>query len=806
MVTRSLLHLMVMICASGTVSSQTVTVVDRNTRQAMEAVTIYHAPSGASAITDARGRADFTPFIGADTIRFQFIGYRRLDLSFSQVQAASFRVELEPKPFALGEFVVSANRWEQDSKRVPDQITVITPRDVALQNPGTAADLLQRSGEVFMQKSQLGGGSPMLRGFSANRLLIVVDGVRLNNAIFRAGNLQNLISADPYSIERAEVLHGPGAMTYGSDAIGGVIDFHLLSPRFSPDSSLLVRGSAMARYASAANEMGGHFDIGLGSRKLAFAGSATFTRFGDLRTGTQGPTDYLRPWYAETFNGVDSMVMNTDPELQVGSGYDNINLFGKLAYKPTEQLEIGVNMYYSTTSDVPRYDRLIEISPSGQPRSAEWYYGPQDWLMGSLQVKHSSQQGPWSTARLSLAYQKYTESRNDRNFGTTSRRTQLEQVNGIWANLDLEKDLSARTQLLYGAEFVTNEVASTGVRMDQTTGAETIINSRYPDGSKWTTGSAYMGTMHDATERLTLSAGARFSWSALECAFDTALFPYPTSSTSLSNSALTGNMGLTYRPGENWKLSLDLSTGFRAPNIDDIGKVFDSEPGALIVPNPDLLPEYAYSAEVGVQRTINDRVRIRTNAYYVLLDKAMVRRPFTLNGQDSIDYAGEPSRVDAIQNAAHARVLGFLVAVDANIWQGLGVTARYNWQRGVEQDDANTTDVPLRHAPPPFGQVGISWNKARLRVDLLAQFSAGFTFDQLAPSEQFKLPIYARDTNGDPHAPRWYTLNLNGSFRISKALLISGGVENITDQRYRPYSSGISAPGRNFMLALRASF
>jgi hemoglobin/transferrin/lactoferrin receptor protein len=793
-------------CLNEPIWSQAIMVEDKATRQALEGATLFHAPTMTSAVTDSRGRADISAFAGADTILIRMVGYQSLAIGHAEIAKLKFRISLTRQAFALNELVISANRWEQESKRIPDQITVISQRDVALHNPGTSAYMLERTGEVFMQRSQLGGGSPMVRGFGANRLLIVVDGVRMNNAIFRAGNLQNVISADINAIERAEVLHGPGAMTYGSDAIGGVIDFHMIRPRFSSDSTMLVRAGAMTRYASAANEYGGNINFGIGGRKLAFVGSASAVSFGDLRMGSHGPDDLLRPWYSQTFNGVDSMVMNNDPELQVGSGYDNINLVGKLAYKPIEQLEVGVNMYYSTTSDIPRYDRLIELRPNGLPRSAEWYYGPQEWLMGSLTAKHAAKRGPWSTARFSFAYQGYNESRNDRNFRSANKRTQVDQVSGIWANLDLEKVLNSRTQLLYGAEFVTNEVNSTGVRVNQNTGEGTIINSRYPDGSTWSTGSVYVGTMHDATERLTVSAGMRFNWTALECAFDTALFPYPVTVTSLQNSALTGNLSIAYRPGTEWKLSLDLSTGFRAPNIDDIGKVFDSEPGAVIVPNPDLVPEYAYSVEAGIERTINDRVRIRTNGYYVLLDNAMVRRPFTLNGQDSIDFAGEASRVDAIQNAAEANVVGFLLAVDASLWEGLGLMVRYNWQRGVEQDDANTTDVPLRHAPPPFGRAGFSWNKDRLRVELFSMFSGGFTFEQLAPSEQAKLPIYPRDANGDPHSPSWYTLNLKGSYQINKLLQVSGGVENLTDQRYRPYSSGISAPGRNFILALRARF
>ncbi|HRD51622.1 MAG TPA: TonB-dependent receptor, partial [Flavobacteriales bacterium] len=381
-----------------------------------------------------------------------------------------------------------------------------------------------------------------------------------------------------------------------------------------------------------------------------------------------------------------------------------------------------------------------------------------------------------------------------------------EEVNGLWVNLDAEKKLSERTQLLYGAEHVSNEVGSKGKRVNQTTGAETIINARYPDGSSWSTGSAYVGAMHDATERLTLSGGARFNWSALDARFDTSLFAYPATSTSLSNNALTGNLGASYRPGKDWKLSLDLSTGFRAPNIDDIGKVFDSEPGAVIVPNPDLQAEYAYSADVGIEKLIAGQVRLQGHAYYVLLDNAMVRRPFTLNGQDSIEYDGEPSRVDAIQNVAQATVVGFTIGADARICKMLSLFARYNWQDGVEQDDANVKDVPLRHAPPPFGQAGLTWERKKLRVQVFMQFSGGFSFADLPPSEQAKPTIYARDGAGRPHAPAWHTLNLRLGYQITKALLLTGGVENITDQRYRPYSSGITSPGRNFILALRANF
>jgi hemoglobin/transferrin/lactoferrin receptor protein len=787
------------------VHAQSVSVVDNATLEPLEGVSFHHVRSGTFAVTDAKGRTEFGAFLGLDSIVVRMLAYDTRVLSYADVRSSGGRIRLVRSAIQFNEVVISAARWEQERERMPDRITVVTPRDVAFTNPGTAADMLQQTGEVFMQRSQLGGGSPMIRGFAANRLLIVVDGVRMNSAIYRSGNLHNIISADPYSLERAEVLHGPGAMTYGSDAIGGVIDIHLLRPRFSMDSILLARGSAMMRYASAANEIAGHIDIGLGGRKLAFVGSATVTRFDDLRMGANGPDDYLLPWYVRTIDGLDSQVVNMDPQVQRTSGYTNMNFLGKLAYRPTEALEVSAHLHFSTTSDVPRYDRLIETR-NGTPRSAEWYYGPQQWLMTSLQLRHNARSGPWSKARMTLALQNQTESRNDRNFRSMSLRSQTETVDGIGINLDLEKELNTRTQLLYGGEWVSNTVGSEGVRVDQESGARQAINSRYPDGSHWAMASAYLGVLHDLRERITLSGGGRFNWSALDCSFDTTLFPYPATRTTLANSALTGNLGLAFRPGTGWKLGLDLSTGFRAPNIDDIGKVFDSEPGAVIVPNPDLSAEYAYSAEVGIEKVLRERVRFTATAFHSILDNAMVRRPFAVDGQDTIPYDGGPSRVDAIQNAAQARVIGFLFGVDAAFGRSFGLTLRYSWQQGVEQDDANTGDVPLRHAPPPFGQANMSWTRERLRVELFTQFSAGFDHDELPPSEQAKAPIYALDGNGDPYSPGWYTIGVRGSFQLNRTLQITGGVENLSDQRYRPYSSGITAPGRNWLVALRTRF
>ncbi|MCB0794673.1 MAG: TonB-dependent receptor [Flavobacteriales bacterium] len=783
--------------------AQQVRVIDDQTGQPVRAAEVFGSDRSRMSTTDVNGKFGLESLRGSDSLYFRHVVYEDLVLPFTEVEARG-EVRLVVRSYPIAEFVVSANRWELDEQRIPDRITVLRPRDIALQNPGTSADLLEQSGEIFVQRSQQAGGSPMLRGFAANRVLIVVDGVRMNNAIYRSGNLQNVISVDPNAVENAEVVHGPGAMTYGSDAIGGIMDFHLLRPRTAPDSSLLVHGGALLRYATASQESTGHVHLGVGGRKMAFVGSASFSRFGDLRMGVHGLDDYLRPWYVDQVEGVDSMFVNPDPLVQVGSSFDNMAFMGKLLYALHEDLRIGVNGYWSTTSDYDRYDQMRE-EQDGEARFAEWYYGPQDWRMLSLVMDHHAERGPYSQAHFSVAYQNYSESRTDRRFRRSERRIREEQVNGLWMNLDLVKDLGERTQLLYGTEYVTNRVGSEGVVRDLITDDQQVINPRYPDGSHWNTASVYAGGLHDLSRSLTLSAGLRGNWSALEAAFDTTLFPYPVTSIKLDNSSVTGNLGLAWRPS-SWRFTLDLSTGFRAPNIDDIGKVFSNEPGTVIAPNPDLGPEYAYNFELGVEKRFHERVRLRLNGFHVLVDEIMVRRPFQVNGQDSILVDGERSRTDALQNAAQARVWGVLAALEARLTNGLGLDLRYSWQVGSEDDAESGQDLPLRHLPPSFGSVALTWERGRWRLRSVLRLSEGFDPDQLAPTEKDKTSIYARNDDGEPFLPGWHCWDVRAAFRLTDTFQITGGVENITDQRYRTYSSGITAPGRNFILAVNARF
>ncbi len=784
---------------------QIITVKDRETGQVLELVRISSSSLKSLIVTNKNGQADVSAFKGAEKIEFRMIGYRRTVKRYDELTGENSVVYLSPSQISSDEIVVSATRWNQTKRDVPNKITTITPKDVALLNPQTTADMLGQSGEVFIQKSQQGGGSPMIRGFSTNRLLYAVDGVRMNNAIFRGGNLQQVISLDALAIENTEVFFGPGSIIYGSDAIGGVMNFQTLTPQFSLYDEPLVTGKGVVRFSSANEEQVGHFHLNVGWKNLALLTSLTYSDFGDPRMGRLGREEYLRPFFVQRIDSIDRVVTNNNPLVQTPNNYNQINLMQKVRYAPTEAWEFQYGFHFSETSEYARYDRLIEVR-NGRPRSAVWNYGPQKWTMHNFAVTHKSENALYDLASLRLAYQYFQESRIDRPFtggGRFRLRTQLEEIDAYSLNLDFNKMLGAH-RIFYGAEIVRNDVRSRGSAIDIRNNNPIAVADRYPQ-SDWSSYAAYLNYQLRASEQFLIQAGARYNYFAINSDFTRNLqfFPFEFTSAQVRNGALTGSLGAVFTPDETWTISATLATGFRAPNVDDIGKIFDQPQNVVVVPNPNLGAEYAYNAELAVSKSFSDVARVELTGYYTYLDNALVRRDFQFNGQDSILYDGNLSRVQAIQNAAFADVYGVQVGVDLKFPAGFGLSSRFNYQVGNEEMDDGTKS-PSRHAAPWFGVTRLTYTNRKLDLQFYAMYSGEVAFDNLNVEERLKPQIYAIDENGNPFSPAWLTLNLKALYRFEENFTITAGVENLTDARYRPYSSGLVALGRNFVIALRA--
>jgi len=718
--------------------------------------------------------------------------------AFSQTEQDSIKISKE-----LSEVIISANRWKQYSKDVPQKVSIISQAKVALHNPQTAADLLTISGKIFMQKSQQGGGSPMIRGFATNRLLYAVDGIRMNTAIFRGGNIQNVISLDPFATEQTEVVFGPGSVMYGSDAIGGVMSFQTLTPQFSSTTKSIVSGNAVSRFSSSNNEKTGHFDVNVGWKNWATITSITSNEFGDLKMGSHGPEEYLRPFYVQRQNGVDVVVTNEDPLVQKPTAYSQVNFMQNFRFQPNENWDFQYGLHFSETSSYSRYDRHIRYNSLGLPRYGEFYYGPQKWIMNNLNITHQSNSKLFDEMVLRLAHQFFEESRVSRNMNNSNREIRTEKVNAYSINVDFSKAISLTHKAYYGVEYVLNDVNSTGINQNIVAGTSQAGPSRYPQAT-WQSMGVFVNNQYLVTDKTSLQAGLRYNKYILKADFDTTFYPFPFTEAHIDNGSLTGSAGIVFRPTDKWVISSNVATAFRSPNLDDVGKVFDSEPGSVVIPNPNLEAEYAYNVDLNVAKMFGKSVKVDVSTYYTLLDNALVRRDFTLNGASEIVYDGELSQVQAIQNAAKANVYGIQAGVEVKLPTGFRFSTDLNFQKGEEELD-NGDKSPSRHAAPFFGISRVGYANSKVDLELNFQFSDKVAFKDLAEEEKGKKEIYARDRNGNPYSPSWYTLNLKSMYKLTENFTLTAGIENITDQRYRPYSSGIVAPGKNIILAVRAT-
>ncbi len=794
------LLLLTLIVSYLSVMSQTVTVIGAEDGKPVTDVAVYNEARNQFCYTNYAGKASLSEFTQGQPIFFQHFSFERVSFTPEELKQAGWVVRLKTRTFEVEEFIVSANRWEQKSDEVPNLISTITLPSVRIQNPQTAADLVALGGDVFVQKSQLGGGSPMLRGFSTNRVLIVIDGVRMNNAIYREGNIQNIISLDPAVIDRTEVIFGPGATMYGSDALGGVMDFHTKRALFSTGDSIYLKAEALARYSTASDEQTYHLDLNIGGRKIAFLTSASWSDFGDLLMGSWKHPEYLRNEYQSRTASGDTVIMNSDPRRQIATGYSQLNTTNKLRFKAGKHLDIDLANHFSQLSDVPRYDRLIQVK-NGTLRYGDWYYGPQVWMMTSATANYKGRSAMFDEARMTVARQDYQESRHDRKINDAGLNEQTEKV-GIWSvNIDFDKSSEKKDGLIcYGAEYVRNNIKSTADTRNILTGDIAPAGSRYPNGKNiYNSFALYGGYKFNLSRKFTLSTGARYNFVSLNSKIaDNSFYNFPFTTIGTANSALTGAAGAVYRPDGHTELTLNLSTGFRAPNLDDLGKVFESAPGVLVVPNPDLRPEYLYNIDIGASRDFGSFIHAEASGFFSYLDNAMIRREYSFNGASTMNYLGEQSTVYAVVNAGYAIVYGTRLKAEIKPLAYLRVKSSLTLTGGHDNENE-----PLRHVPPIFGVTHVIYERSFIKADLYSVYNGSVPFDKLALSERDKPYMYADDDEGNPWSPGWFTLNFKSSFNISNRLELTTGVENILDLRYRPYSSGIVSPGRNFIFSAR---
>jgi hemoglobin/transferrin/lactoferrin receptor protein len=790
-------------------SAQQIVVLDKSDLQPISQVNITNVSKTTMVITDNLGNADLSTFAANDSLFFSHVAFQPYGIAKSRLGSVKNTIYLTENVIKLDEVVFTANRVEEKKTYLPYKIEVIPAKEISFNNPPTTAIMLEQTGNVFVQQSQLGGGSPVLRGFEANKVLLVVDGVRMNNAIYRSGHLQSTITVDPNMLSSTEILYGPGSVIYGSDALGGVISYATIDPTLSTNGKMQVHGNLVARYATADQEKTGGVNLKFGWKKWAALLNFSYSDFDNLREGqTRNP--FYGDWgkclyYAERINGKDSMLVNPHPQVQRPSGYSQYNFMGKVMFRPGQHSRYLLNFQYSNSSNIPRYDRLSEMSSStGKLKYAEWYYGPQERLLASLKADYTLKGIIFDRASVIVSFQDIGEDRINRTFGKSMKKFNLEKVSVYSLTADFEKKLASKDDLRYGIAADYNNVVSRAHQENITTGLITYdLPTRYPDDkANMASIAAYASNIWNINRVFAFSQGLRFSYVALNAAYsDTmmAMMKFPFSSTiAQRNSALNGYLGFVATPGYDWKFSLVGSSGFRAPNIDDLTKLNESnsQDKVIIVPNPDLKPEYAYNLEFTVAKTVAGCVRLEGSAFYTWLNDALVVAPTTYNGQDSILFDGVMCQVQSSTNAGKAYVYGFQGNLLAQVTRSFSIISNLTYTMGKLDEN----DTPLDHIPPVYGMTSFQLELKKFKGSFYVMYNGWKRISQYSPSGEDN-EVYATPYG----TPAWYTLNIKASYQVMKYLNVEMGLENILDEHYRKFASGISSPGRNFIIALRGT-
>ncbi|NJK93518.1 MAG: TonB-dependent receptor plug domain-containing protein [Bacteroidales bacterium] len=395
----------------------------------VENAAIYNKSYTIAVYTNGEGKADLKKFSRNDSIYIRHPSVNTIGLTYQDIVDMNFVLLISKRSILMDDIVVTAYRWQEKKRDLPFQTDIIKIREMTI--PQTSADILSSAGNLMLQKSQGGGGSPVIRGFEANRVLLVLDGVRLNNAIYRSGHLQNSMTLDMGGLDRVEIIYGPASVIYGSDALGGVVHYHTREPILSDENKFLIKADAFTKYSSASNSNISSIGVNAGFKKFAWFSSYTLSNFGDIRMGkNRNPFlgDHGKAYYQTVFlDGRDSVISNTNTDIQPNTGYRQFDLTQKLLVLLSRNLKLSGNFQYSTSSRIHRYDEL-SIYNNAVPNYATWYYGPQNRLFGSVSLFSDGETVLFSGYKAVLAYQRIDEDRINRRFRRDNELHQEEDV------------------------------------------------------------------------------------------------------------------------------------------------------------------------------------------------------------------------------------------------------------------------------------------------------------------------------------------------------------------------------------------
>ena len=820
---KSILCLLFLVFLSN-LNSQTITVIDSETETTIPSVLLFNENKSVSKLTDFEGKISIDIFNKNDSITLSHISYKEEKFSFSELKNLS-TIKLTMKSRGLDEVVLSVARNKQNLKSLSKKVSIINKKTIELENPKTSAELLYHAGGIHIQKSQAGGGSPVIRGFEANRVLLVVDGVRMNNAIYRSGHLQNAITIDANALERTEIIYGPSSVGYGSDALGGVVHFYTKTPRIN--NSKFFNYYKSVSYNVNNKTKINNYSLELSKRKWASYTSYTKSYFGDIVMG-KNRNHGFKSWGLVEFysknngnNFYENQSINNNPNIQKNSSYKQRDFIQKFNFITGENSNLILNFQYSNSSNISRFDKLSEITSDGNLKYAQWYYGPQKRLLSSIKLNLAGGK-IYDSASLIASFQKINESRNSRKFGSLNLKSQDEDLRIFSINTDFSKNLNEINSLAYGFELTNNKLNSTAKNFELVTENNKVIErsyskglSRYPsDGSEYGSIAAYFEFRKKISSQTNLSIGTRYSLVDISASWDKNFlmdnnlysFFRQFEDLNFTNSAITTSIGLSQITNNFNKISINLSSGFRAPNIDDVGKIRENS-GILTVPNAKLKPENAYTIDLGFNR-YDKAFSYNFNLYFTLLNRTIGRDLFydyddtTTQNPITVLYDNEEVITMGNYNLGNSSVYGFNFDANYSFDEYFYLIGNLTYTKG----DIVYNDYPMPSIPPLFGSLKLRFQKNNFNIQLKYKFSQSKSADDYSFGGEDSLDetpfVYEDGEIKYLGMPEWGIFQLSSLFRVSKKMKAQLLLDNIFDIHYREFASGISSPGRSLNLML----
>ena len=733
----------------------------------IENVNLNFKNSGIS--SNENGIVDISLFDNENVVEISHISYNTKKIIKKKIGRTIY---LSKKTFVLPPIVL------RETSKIPisDKHMLFKINPVGfLKLESSTANLLSSQSSLVVQENQSGGGSPNYRGMEANRLLLIVDEIALNNAIFRSGHLQNSATINPFFIKSVSLITGPASVAYGDGAMGGALIFRTLEP---VDNNNFI---FYQQFESSSNTVISNFRANYYLNNHSHISAFSLKSAGNLKMGNRRYHGYSN-W------GNEKVSHNKNEQLY--TNYSQADFMHKSKYKVNNNNSFVLNTQYSISSNIYRFDKMNDMQ-DGFPKYKNWYYGPQIRFSQQINYNSSYKNIFFDNLRALIAFQNIKESRHTQRTGEELLNNRNENVTIYDYNIDLKKKYK-NIELAYGAGTRKQNISSTANLSNKNS---TFYNTtRYPDGgSNVQDFFTYSQINISFIKKLSLIIGGRWNRSKLIAKFNNPSFIFENvknATFSFVKSAL-----ISFSPINNTIINAAYYGGFRSPNIDDLGKVFSKDDVNVIVPNANLNPEYADNIELSIYY-VSEQFNLQAQIFNIQISNAINRGYGSLNGVDSMMYDSKMMRIQMNKNIESATINGISFAADFNASDNLKIAASCNQLIG--KTNKNTS---LAHIPPFNAKISFTYKLNKNVFNLYSNYNGWKLAENYDESGVDNIEEATNDGN-----PSWFTLNFAYGNNINNDIKFTFAIKNILDAHYKTFGSGLSASGRNFIIGIETLF